>query len=166
MSYSAEETIDKATAMSLLKNSKYGDIDMALITRLAEQCTEFDIDRERQRIGMHNSDSGLYCILPLCIADNPDYMQEQWCRDNTKLTATQASDLIRAFVDSTRASQLVIHMSKGNYGYGLINMIRFARESQRGAKRRAKVKPKTKQRMEIIDDEVERFIRGLGLDEG
>lgn len=116
--------------MSLLKNSKYGDIDMALITRLAEQCTEFDIDRERQRIGM-NSDSGLYCILPLCIADNPDYMQEQWCRDNTKLTATQASDLIRAFMDSTRASQLVIHMSKGNYGYGHINMIRFARELEK-----------------------------------
>lgn len=130
MSYSVEETIDKATAMSLLKNSKYGDIDMALITRLAEQCTEFDIDRERQRIGM-NSDSGLYCILPLCIADNPDYMQEQWYRDNTKLTATQASDLIRAFMDSTRASQLVIHMSKGNYGYGHINMIRFARELEK-----------------------------------
>lgn len=122
MSYTADKKITQSAAMALLKTCRYGKINMATIMDIANRATTYTIDATRQRIGIHGN--GLEAVLPIVSIHNTDYVDTQ-CTNGAQLTHAEANARIAHYkksIDSNQPCQVVIRMSSGDYGHGVILM--------------------------------------------
>lgn len=122
MSYNADKKITQSAAMAMLKKCRYGKINMATIMDIAKTATSYTIDSARQRIGIHGT--GLQAVLPIVSIHNTDYVDDI-STNGGQLTATQANARIAQFngcIERKQPCQVIIRMSSGDYGHGVILM--------------------------------------------